>query len=1012
MSALDRQSSWKTLQLRVEVCEPRLVLSAQVLFDVLGDQAIQIQHPLDHVPYGPLPQPTIPIAPALHEAHAQSGWNTAQQEFGLRGSGQTVAVIDSGIAWDHVALGKGLGPGYRVVGGWDFAENDARPYDDGPIGFHGTHVAGIIGSADSKHSGVASEVDLVALRVFNDTGKGQLEWVERALQWVHNNRNTFENPITTVNLSLGTSWNSDNIPNWGMLEDELRQLYNDGIVVTASAGNSFKSFNVPGLSYPANSQFVLPVASVDDNGQLSDFSQRHERVLAAPGRNIISTVPDHVLGRDGKIDDFSTASGTSMASPYVAGASVLVREAMQMVSFAQINAQTIIDHLHNTADTIFDSITKASYDRLNIQKAIDALIPDDAVGDVLARAQTLSLNQASHTGWINHLGDADSYRFTTDAAGQFHLDVNSKWLDNLRWNLATDGHSVASGDLTAQSLQLESNRTYELRFAANKEIGPFDFQWSFTAQPAPVIPSPAPAPTPNPGPLPAPSPVPTPSPMPPEPALSLGTVDYVELNASQGKAYQFLAARDGTLSVQWNNPDIQTGALVLRGPNGQLLTDRTWDDNSLRVDLQVTAGQRFEVQLPSTVTGDQGQLAIANVISANGKTLNVNGTAGSDTLKFDLQRSGEITFGSVRYVAASGQYTQVHINTLGGNDSIQVMGSTDVDKVDLKPGVSTIANSRISATLAGVEQISFLGGGGADRVYLYDANTDDSLTMRPRYADLKGQGYRFTVENVERLYVHANSGGHDVAHLYDSDGNDRLSVRPQFTSMSGTGYFNYLRGFDRVYAYASAGFDQADLYDSSGNDRFLTSRESASIVGSGFSSYTRFFEQVNAYATSGGIDTATLYVSNSQSQWQRAVDSVNFQEAQWSRQARGFENAQTIVGVPSSEIFPQRVVESQAIANLTQTSEVMACEPQSSPAIMTTISQFSTDTISDREVFGKPPQDAIQLVAPAREVLLADVLDTQSWLREKTDSRHELSWESPSDEAGALQQVFEQFGRE
>lgn len=194
-------------------------------------------------------------------------------------------------------------------------ENDANPYDDGPSGFHGTHVAGIIGSDNSKYSGVAPDVDLVALRVFNDAGQGQLSWVEKALQWVHANRNTFENPITTVNLSIGTTWNSDTIPVGAILEDELRQLYNDGIVVTASAGNSFKQYNEPGLSYPAASPNVIPVASVDANGQISDFSQRHsDNVITAPGRSIMSTVPDYLLGRDGKVDDFSTASGTSMAA--------------------------------------------------------------------------------------------------------------------------------------------------------------------------------------------------------------------------------------------------------------------------------------------------------------------------------------------------------------------------------------------------------------------------------------------------------------------------------------------------------------------------------------------------------------------------------------------------------------------------------------------------------------------------------------------------------------------------
>ena len=76
-----------------------------------------------------------------------------RSSYSFDGSGQTVAVIDSGIAWDHYALGGGFGEDFRVVGGWDFAENDSNPFDDGPAGFHGTHVAGIVGSQDSVHGG-------------------------------------------------------------------------------------------------------------------------------------------------------------------------------------------------------------------------------------------------------------------------------------------------------------------------------------------------------------------------------------------------------------------------------------------------------------------------------------------------------------------------------------------------------------------------------------------------------------------------------------------------------------------------------------------------------------------------------------------------------------------------------------------------------------------------------------------------------------------------------------------
>ncbi|MCA9232694.1 MAG: S8 family serine peptidase, partial [Planctomycetales bacterium] len=252
------------------------------------------------------------IDKALEEAHGQTGLLNARANYGFTGIGQTVAVIDSGIAYDHFALGGGFGSNYRVVGGWDFTEeNDANPYDDGPSGSHGTHVAGIVGGDSGNDTGVAPGVDLVALRVFNDAGAGYFSWVENALDWIHTNRNNFENPITAVNLSLGVaSWNSDTIPSWANLEDEFAQLEADGIFIAVSAGNSYTSFNTTGLSYPAASSYVIPVMSTDDSGLMSYFSQRHSRAIAAPGRTITSTVPDYAGNNNGTTDDYATMSGT------------------------------------------------------------------------------------------------------------------------------------------------------------------------------------------------------------------------------------------------------------------------------------------------------------------------------------------------------------------------------------------------------------------------------------------------------------------------------------------------------------------------------------------------------------------------------------------------------------------------------------------------------------------------------------------------------------------------------
>lgn len=353
-----------------ETCEERLVLSASSLGQLVFEPLATVAAPAPQ--YGAL----LPDGGATRELTADLAY--VKSRYGLTGAGQTVAIIDSGIAYDHVALGGGFGSGHRVVGGWDFtAENDADPYDDGPAGFHGTHVAGVLASTDATHPGIAPGVDLVALRVFDDQGVGRFEWLEAALQWVHEHRATFAHPITTINLSLGVNLQAGQAAPWEFLEDEFAQLHDDGIFIAVAAGNSFQQLESTELTYPASSQYVVPVASVAGNGQLSEFSQRSDRVLAASGERVTSTVPSHLFGGGpGPANDFAYAHGTSMATPYVAGASVLVREAMESVGYATIDQATIAEHLRSTSDPVFDIETQQTFQRINLRRAVDAILSD------------------------------------------------------------------------------------------------------------------------------------------------------------------------------------------------------------------------------------------------------------------------------------------------------------------------------------------------------------------------------------------------------------------------------------------------------------------------------------------------------------------------------------------------------------------------------------------------------------------------------------------------------------
>ena len=216
--------------LRLEVMESRLMLAASPMADFSLDYLAEPAAAYD--------------LQATAVAGQMIGLDQVRAEYGFTGSGQTVAIIDTGVAYDHLALGDGYGPGHSVVGGYDFtAQGDADPYDDGPMGGHGTHVAGILASTDARAPGIAPDADIVALRVFDDQGLGQFSWVEEALAWVHTHRNSFANPITTVNLSLGTPVNAESVPAWAMLEDEFAQLEADGIFIAVAAGNGFATYH-------------------------------------------------------------------------------------------------------------------------------------------------------------------------------------------------------------------------------------------------------------------------------------------------------------------------------------------------------------------------------------------------------------------------------------------------------------------------------------------------------------------------------------------------------------------------------------------------------------------------------------------------------------------------------------------------------------------------------------------------------------------------------------------------
>ncbi len=396
---------------RIAICEPRLALSVSAAADVLLES---IANPYS-LESSPVPNPLADAA-------------TIRNQFSLDGHSQTVAIIDSGIAWDHAAFATGsqpgntLGNGNRVVAGWDFAENDADPYDDGPAGFHGTHVAGILSGLANGFTGMAPGADLVALRVFDDFGRGSLDWIESALRWVIDHRTSLANPITTVNLSLG-AFATDTSQPLTQLDDELRQLHDDGVIVVAATGNAFDASRADSLAYPASSPLVAAVTSVDTTGNISGFAQRASGVFAAPGISIRSSVPDHLFGVDGDINDYAAADGTSTATPQFAGATILVRQAMQSLGLNP-TPDDILGHLRETSIHRTDPATGAAYDQLDLEAAINTLLAGNHQSTLPVLDSPSPLEWTDTTSLVVH-ATADTDNIKLDLTGSPTITINS-----------------------------------------------------------------------------------------------------------------------------------------------------------------------------------------------------------------------------------------------------------------------------------------------------------------------------------------------------------------------------------------------------------------------------------------------------------------------------------------------------------------------------------------------------------------------------------------------------------
>jgi len=271
---------------------------------------------------------------AMPTINAPNAWDitTGSEEV-------VVAVIDSGIDYNHPDLKDNMWTSEDGHHGFNAINNSYYPMDD--LG-HGTHVAGTIGAVGDNDLGVVGvnwEISLMAVKFIGEEGGGTVGNAIAGLEYVLERKRDGENIVATSNSWGGGGYSE-------LLYEAIEKHQEEGISFVAAVGNDRSDVDKTPF-YPANYDLnnIISVAATDIDDELARFSNYGKRSVhvGAPGVNINSTLPNGQYGH---------MSGTSMAAPHVSGLVALLRSHHPAYDHNQLKNAILsssdqLDSLHN-----------------------------------------------------------------------------------------------------------------------------------------------------------------------------------------------------------------------------------------------------------------------------------------------------------------------------------------------------------------------------------------------------------------------------------------------------------------------------------------------------------------------------------------------------------------------------------------------------------------------------------------------------------------------------------------
>ena len=318
---------------------------------------------------------------------SEKAWDTT-----LGTNHTVVAVIDDGIDVQHPDLKGNIVKPYNILKG-----NSKIP-----VGQHGTHVGGIIAASANNRigvSGVAPEAKIMPINVF----EGEIAYTSEIIEGIEY---AVKNGADIINMSLGMEMYSR------ALNEAIQSAYKKGVLIVAAAGND----GVYKVNYPAGYNHVIAVGATTQYDVMARYSNYGKSVdILAPGTDILSTLPKGKYG---------TYSGTSMATPVVAGVAALIWSKEPGLSNEQVTYRLL-----QTAKPVKNARTRDDYEYLRVDAAKALryhLLASPKIADVTDKHTKVSLKYSNgFQGKIYVTANGKTITETVDYPSAFSMTINT-----------------------------------------------------------------------------------------------------------------------------------------------------------------------------------------------------------------------------------------------------------------------------------------------------------------------------------------------------------------------------------------------------------------------------------------------------------------------------------------------------------------------------------------------------------------------------------------------------------